>query len=143
MTTTEEKEQMELERQLQESGLEGRATWQLSFATGDQRCMQYYAILFAFSFEKSKESKRDLTAPSYTELRTLWLSCCLPNWDLWTMHSNTWTTQVVVIRLPLSHGTRGSWSCASILSLKASASSSLQLSCYFENDFCCFEAFGS
>lgn len=26
MTTTEEKEQMELERQLQESGLEGRAT---------------------------------------------------------------------------------------------------------------------
>ena len=43
------------------------------------------------------------------------------------MHSNTWTTQVVVIRLPLSHGTRGSWSCASILSLKASASSSLQL----------------
>ena len=42
MTTTEEKEQMELERQLQESGLEGRATWQLSFATGDQRCMQSY-----------------------------------------------------------------------------------------------------
>lgn len=38
------------------------------------------------------------------------------------MHSNIWTTQVVVIRLPLSHGTRVSWSCASILSLKASAS---------------------
>lgn len=89
----------------------------------------------------AEKSKRDLTALSYAELRTLWLSCCPPNWDLWTMHSNTWTTQVVVIRLPLSHGTRVSWSCASILSLKASASllhllfNSIPVN-YFENDFC-------